>query len=190
MRARTQNVLSTVLLIGNPTNVIVGSKFHLRYVTDMRTVVALRLDGALLNDGSFAAYTAWCGLPALVAGCVACASLFVYYRAVLVIGGAADDAAAALEMMPVTAADETPDRHHDGPSVDNETYALDTSDAPPPLRDHASLLHTGGGDAVTVHWASAIAGSAMLLITLALMFGLSFIGVDVWIIGLAFGGAV
>lgn len=109
------NVLSCLLLIGNPTNVIVASAFAL----------------------DFAKYSAWMTLPSLVGAAVLLVCLFVYFR----------PSKATFSMVEVAA----------------------------PV--HVDVL-------------SASIGLSALFLTLVLMFALSFIGVPVWILGLACGGFV
>jgi arsenical pump membrane protein len=52
------NVWSALLIIGNPTNVIVGTSYQL----------------------GFAAYAAWMGIPSIAAGCTALAMVLLYFR--------------------------------------------------------------------------------------------------------------
>jgi Na+/H+ antiporter NhaD/arsenite permease-like protein len=125
-----------MLIIGNPTNVIVGTSYQL----------------------DFATYTAWLGLPSIVAGFVSMGMLLTYFRSVFFARSPN-----TLEL-----------RELRGSSLESDWMAVSV-----PVQGE-----------VVVRKLSAICGLFCLGATLVLMFGLSFVGVALWMIGLAFGAVM
>lgn len=144
------NIWSCFLVIGNPTNVIVGTAYQL----------------------SFAIYTAWCGIPTILAGVTAMIIMAFVFRKSLFAHTTQKKTLSLGEQWDNTATELQSVGSDVGSDVEHVEHVESVMDQLP-----------------RVHWVSAWLGCALLFTTLCLMFGLSFIDVPVWVLGLAFGGA-
>lgn len=173
------NVWSCLLVIGNPTNVIVATAFQLEFFN----------------------YSAWMGLPTIFAGVSLMLMLMLVFRRAL--GVVAPSAAAvllpagaAVEMTgapPIFVTDDDSGASTASPRCETPDLLADRDFAPPvvviPATPPAPVAASSASPLALpqVNWFSAWIGLSLLAVTLILMFALSFIKVPIWMLGLAFG---